>query len=118
MPCMGAWAERARAITRQLAGDGVVEVRDQGYADSLLAAGIALDLAIASAQAGQIEYARRGWSAALQLLTPAPVDRPRPAAESGEGVQSVDAEFAGIAASFYAQWDADRAADIPHTEEP
>lgn len=117
MPFMGAWADRARQITRRLAADGLVEIQDQGYVDSLLAAGIALDLAIEAAQPGQIEYARRGWSAALQLLTPAPVDRPVPG-NKGEGGQGVDAEFAGIATAFYAQWDADRAADVPHAEEP
>jgi hypothetical protein len=74
----GRWESRALTIMQHLADERIIEARDEGYTDALLAAGIALDLGELSGDASKMEYARRGWSAALRMLTPPPSERPRP----------------------------------------
>jgi hypothetical protein len=109
----GRWERRARRHIRRLADAGIVEPRDEGYTDALYAAGIALDLAEASGNAGQVEYARRGWSAALQLLTPPPMTRgPKP----GEGVTNdeTESEFDRLAAAYYAEHESERDSEFPN----
>lgn len=97
------WDERARTIIRDLTEAGVLKAEHQGYADALLAAGIALDLAEAAGQSGQVEYARRGWVASLQLMTPPPRKTPEPKPERGEGVKhaSGESEFDRLARDFF-----------------
>lgn len=108
----GRWERRARRHIRRLADAGIVEPRDEGYTDALYAAGIALDLAESAGSAGQVEYARRGWSAALQLLTPPPMARgPKPGEVTNDDTES---EFDRLAQSFYEQHDADSSTDFPN----
>lgn len=96
------WAERARTIIRDLTAGDVLKPEHQGYADSLLAAGIALDLAEAAGQSGQVEYARRGWVASLQLMTPPPRKTPERKPEA-EGVNNgaAESEFDRLARDFF-----------------
>jgi hypothetical protein len=99
----GRWEARALAVMQHLADEHVIEPRDEGYTDALLISGIALDLAERSGDASKMEYARRGWSAALRLLTPPPSERPRAhPAEPVRGVMSTDerTEFERIAEQF------------------
>jgi hypothetical protein len=102
----GRWEARALSIMQHLADEHLVESRDEGYLASLLMAGIALDLAERSGDASKMEYARRGWSASLRMLTPPPSERPRPhpAAEPVEGVMSPNerTEFDRLAEQFAA----------------
>lgn len=113
----GRWENRARRHIRRLAAAHIIEPRDEGYTDALYAAGIALDLAEASGNAGQVEYARRGWSAAMQLLTPPPTQRPpRPA----EGVtdDATESEFDRLARAFYDEHESDSDANFPNAAQP
>ena len=105
------WETRAREHIRTLDDAGLLEPRDAGYTDALQAAGIAMDLAEQSGVSGQVEYARRGWSAALQHLTPPPTLRPRQA----RGVNDADAEseFERLARTFYDRT-AERGSEFPH----
>lgn len=93
------WEFRAREHIHTLDRAGLLEPRDAGYTDSLLAAGIAMDLAEKSEVSGQVEYARRGWSAALQHLTPPPAMRPHKA--SGVNDADAESEFDRLARAFY-----------------
>lgn len=94
------WSERARRIVRDLAEAEVLKPQHQGYADALLAAGIALDLAEAAGQSGQVEYARRGWVASLQLMTPPPRKSPEPKAEGVNDGKPGESEFDRLAREF------------------
>lgn len=95
------WEFRAAQHINDLSDAGLIEGKDAGYCDSLLAAGIAMDLAEQSETSGQVEYARRGWSAAMQLLTPPPALRPRPSRAGVNDDTPPESEFDRLAKSFY-----------------
>jgi len=96
----GRWLSRAIDHVTRLTTNRRISESEAGYGDALLAAGIALDLAERKGDANAVEYARKGWSAAMADLVPPPVTRPHPPEGVSDGHATT--EFERLADAFYA----------------